>query len=132
MRMRRPRSSKGRISSCKERRPTIKFDKEMLCKIYRHKKVYIYIHISGVKISTLTQEINFFRLMQAANTGAGLGLATPFTTAALCLFFLEKDCVYLDAERLYDHIKSETFQRRANSVSAPGASQTSAEKILCL
>ncbi len=25
---------------------------------------------------------------------------------SLCLFFLEKDCVYLDAEPLYDHIKT--------------------------
>ncbi len=28
----------------------------------------------------------------------------------LGLFFLEKDCIYLDAEHLYNHIKRETFQ----------------------
>ncbi len=31
----------------------------------------------------------------------------------LCLFFLEKGCVYLDAEHLYDHIKQEMFQKHA-------------------
>ncbi len=56
----------------------------------------------------------------AINAGAGLGLDTPFTTAASVSLFLEKDCVYLDPERIYDHIKRETLQ-----------SQTSVEKILC-
>ncbi len=37
----------------------------------------------------------------------------PIHNCCLWLFFLEKDCVYLDAERLYDHIKWETFQTRA-------------------
>ncbi len=78
----------------------------------------MYIYISGVKISALTQEINFFqinalKIFNAINAGAGLGLATTFTTAASCLFFIEKDCIYLDAERLYDHIKRETFQTHA-------------------
>ncbi len=49
------------------------------------------------------------QIFKAINAGAGLGLATPFTTAA-CLFFLENDCVYLDAECLYDHINWEKFQ----------------------
>ncbi len=61
------------------------------------------------------QEITFFqinkiKIFNAINAGAGLGLATPFTTAASVSSFLEKDCVYLDAEHLYDHIKWETFQ----------------------
>ncbi len=46
----------------------------------------------------------------------------------LCLFILEKDCVYLDAEGLYNHIKRKTFQACSNFAAAPGASQTSAEK----
>ncbi len=58
-------------------------------------------------------QINALKIFYAINAGAGLGLATPFTTAASVSFFLEKDCVYLDAERLYDHIKRETFQTRA-------------------
>ncbi len=31
----------------------------------------------------------------------------PIHNCCLCLFFLEKDCIYLDAERLYDHNKQE-------------------------
>ncbi len=31
----------------------------------------------------------------------------------LCLFFIGKDFVYLDAKLLYDHIKRETFQAHA-------------------
>ncbi len=73
--------------------------------------IYIYIYISGVKISALTREINFFRLTHICRGGAGVG--HPIQNCCLCLFFLEKDCVYLDAERLYDHIKWETFQTRA-------------------
>ncbi len=69
----------------------------------------ICVFISGVNFFF---QINALKIFNAINAGAGLGLATPFTTAA-SLFFLEKDCVYLDAERLYDHIKWETFQTRA-------------------
>ncbi len=77
----------------------------------------LYIYISGVKISLLKKEIIFFRLniFNAINFGAGLGLATLFTTAASVSFFLENDCVYLDAERLHDHIKRETFQIDASN-----------------
>ncbi len=50
----------------------------------------------------------------------------PIHNCCLCLFFLEMYCVYLDAERLDDHIKWEMFQMRT-----PGASQTSAEKRQC-
>ncbi len=59
-------------------------------RVYVH--IYIYIYISGVKISALTREINFFRLkiFNAINAGAGLGLATPFTTAASVSFFLKR------------------------------------------
>ncbi len=32
----------------------------------------------------------------------------------LCLFILEKDCVYLDAEGLYNYIKRKTFQACSN------------------
>ncbi len=45
--------------------------------------------------------------MYAVNAGAGLGLATPFKTAASAF------CRGLFADRLYDHIKRETFQTRA-------------------
>ncbi len=56
----------------------------------------------------------------------------PIHNCCLRLFFLEKDCVYLDAERLYDHIKREMFQTaRSNSASATGTSQTNTEKTLC-
>ncbi len=56
--------------------------------------------MSGVKINALTQEIHFFqinelKIFNAINAGAGLVLATPFTTAASVSFFLEMDCVYL-------------------------------------
>ncbi len=57
--------------------------------------------------------LNALKIFNAINAGAGLGLATPFTTAASVSFFREKDCVYLDAESLYDHIKRETFQMHA-------------------
>ncbi len=57
-------------------------------------------------------QINALKIFNAINAGAGLGLATPLSTAASISFFLEKDWVYLDAERLYDHIKREKFQMR--------------------
>ncbi len=55
----------------------------------------MYIYISGVKISALTQEINFFqinalKIFNAINAGAGLGLATTFTTAASVSFLLKR------------------------------------------
>ncbi len=71
-------------------------------------------------------KINMLKIFNAINAGAGLDLAIPFTNCCICLFFLEKDCVYLDAERLYDHIKWETFQPRAlTSAMRHGVSQTS-------
>ncbi len=57
-------------------------------------------------------QINTLKIFNAVNAGAGLGLATPFTTAASVSFFLKR-IVYVDADRLYDHIKRETFQTRA-------------------
>ncbi len=55
----------------------------------------IYIYISGVKISELKQEIIFsqikvLKIFNAINAGAGLGLATPFATAASVSFFLKR------------------------------------------
>ncbi len=64
------------------------------------------MYISAVKISVLT-------IFNAVNRGAELGLASPLTTAASVSFFLDKNCIYLDAERLYVHIKQETFQMHA-------------------
>ncbi len=52
------------------------------------------------------------KIFNAVNAGVELRLATPLTTAA-SLFFLEKNCIYLDAELFYDHIKQETFQMHA-------------------
>ncbi len=74
----------------------------------------VYYYVLVVVVSKLDAGDDFFQInaLKIFNAGAGLGLATPFTTAA-SPFFLEKDCVYLDAERLYDHIKRETFQTRA-------------------
>lgn len=48
-----------------------------------------YIIISAVKISTLTQVINFSRLtvLKIFNTGAGLGFATPLTAAAFVFIY---------------------------------------------
>ncbi len=83
--------------------------------IFHNNTVFIvYILISAVKISMLMQAITFssltvLNIFDAVNTGAELRLATPLTNAA-SVFFLDKDCVYLDVERLYDHIKQETFQ----------------------
>ncbi len=63
--------------------------------------IYVYIYISGVKISALTQAINFFsltKIFNAINTGAELGLATPLTTAVSVTFSLEKKWIYSVAE----------------------------------
>ncbi len=43
----------------------------------------------------------------------GPSVGHPTHKCFLRLFFFLKDCVYLDAERLYDHIKRETFQTRS-------------------
>ncbi len=42
-------------------------------------------------------QMNALKIFNAINAGAGLGLATPLSTAASISFFLEKDWVYLDA-----------------------------------
>ncbi len=79
----------------------------------------VYIYISGVKISALTREINFFqinalKIFNAVNAGAGLGLATPFTTAASVSFSWKGLCLFR-CRTSFDHIniKRETFQTRA-------------------
>ncbi len=88
-----------------------------------------YNHISAVKIRVLTQTINFSSLT-VLKTGVELGLPTPLTTADSVSFFLDKDCVYLDAERLYEHIKQQFFQTHAPLHQArPGACQTCAETV---
>ncbi len=76
-----------------------------------------YVSFSAVKISALTQDINFsslrvLKIFNAGNAGMGLGLATPLNCCFCLFFFLENNCVYLDAERLYEHIKQATFQMR--------------------
>ncbi len=78
------------------------------------------------------QAINFssltaLKIFNAFNTGAEQGLATPVTTAASVSF--DKNCVYLDAERLYEHIKQETFQTCTPLPLAPGTSQMHAEIV---
>ncbi len=60
--------------------------------------IYIYIYIY-VKICVLTQAINVFsltalKIFNTINAEAGLGLATPFTTADSVSFFLDKKCIY--------------------------------------
>ncbi len=72
------------------------------------------MQISAVKISTLTQPIisfqfNALKIFNAINAGAGLRLATSFTTAVSVTFSLDKKCIYSVVERIYDHIKPETF-----------------------
>ncbi len=57
----------------------------------------------------LISSIMALKIFNAVNTGAGLRLATPLTTAA-SVSFSEKNHVYLNAEHLCDHIKWETFQ----------------------
>ncbi len=39
-----------------------------------------------------------------------LELTTPLTISASASFFLDKKCIYLVAEHLYDRIKQETLQ----------------------
>ncbi len=47
----------------------------------------------------------------------------------LSLFFLDKNCIYLDAECIYDHIKQTFLDAHSSFASAPGESQTSAEMV---
>ncbi len=56
----------------------------------------------------------------------------PIHNCCLGLFFTEKDCVYLDAERLYDHIKWETFQTRALTPPPRQTRVTRAHKRYCV
>ncbi len=67
----------------------------------------IFLITSAVKISTLTHVIYFssltaLKIFHAINAGAELGSSTQLTTAASVSFFLDKNCVYLNAERLFD------------------------------
>ncbi len=75
------------------------------------------LYISAVKISALTQAINFLlfnkKLFNAINTGAEPRVGHPTYNCCFCLFFIDKKCIYSVAERLYDHINPETFQTRA-------------------
>ncbi len=70
---------------------------------------FVPISIGTVKISVLMQAINFSSLTAYILHGVGLGLATPLLSS---FFFLDKKCIYLVIECLYNHIKQETFQTR--------------------
>ncbi len=64
----------------------------------------------------LTQAIHFsiltmLKILNTVNAEADLGLATSLTTITSVYFFLDKNCIYLDSERLNDHINQDTFQR---------------------
>ncbi len=72
----------------------------------------IYIYISGINISALMQEI--------------IGCRFCFH-----FFFLENYYVYLDAERLYDQIKQETFQIRTLISPPRQARAKQAQGIYC-
>ncbi len=69
----------------------------------------------------LTQAIHFSSLMalqifNTVNAKADLGLATPLTTAAsVSFFFLVKNCIHLDPECLYNHIKQEPLHTHSTS-----------------
>ncbi len=105
-----------------------------LIKIFYGVLIYIYIYICvcvcGGKISACDSffQFNALKIFYAINAGAGLGLATPLTTAVSVTISLDKKCIYSVAERLYDHIKRETFQMHAP---ASQTSQTSAQTVLC-
>ncbi len=58
---------------------------------------YIYI------IYICTPTIHIYR-------SGGARVGHPIHNSCLCLFFLERDCIYLDADCLDDHIKRKTFQ----------------------
>ncbi len=79
-----------------------------------NKYIYICMHTSAVKISSLTHAMNFSSLMaiKIFNGGylAGLGLASPFTTTAFVSFSWQKMRLFRRAECLYDHIKWEIIQ----------------------
>ncbi len=96
----------------------------------------LYIYISAVKISALTQAINFFSLtrlnyLTLLTQGRGLGLATPLITANSVTFFLDKKCIYSVTERLYEHIKQETFQTCAPASLQHQARVKRARKLYC-
>ncbi len=95
--------------------------------------IYIYIYISAVKISALTQVIRFFfsvlsrqKYSTPLTQGRSLGLATQLITANSVSFFLDKKCIYSVAERIYEHIKQDTFQTRAAA-----SFQRQVETVLC-
>ncbi len=80
---------------------------------------YVYIHthtdrqrhthtLYAVKISAQTS----LKVLNIFNAGAGLVLVTLITTAASVSFIFDNNCVYIDTECLYDHIKRETFPIR--------------------
>ncbi len=56
---------------------------------------------------------NAYKIFYKINAGAGLGLATPLTTAVSVIFSLDNECIYSVAEHLSDHIKPEMYQTRA-------------------
>ncbi len=58
-------------------------------------------------------QFNALKIFNAINAGAGLGLATPLTTAVFVTISLKKKCIYSVAERLYEQIKQEMFQMHA-------------------
>ncbi len=56
-----------------------------------------------------------------------LQTSTPLTTATSVSFFLTKLHLFRRAERLYDHIKRETFRCTLHFALVPGTSQKSSE-----
>ncbi len=52
------------------------------------------------------------KIFNAVNAGVGAWVGHPTHNFWCCLGFLDKNCTYLDAESLYEHIKQETFQTR--------------------
>ncbi len=61
----------------------------------------------------------------------GARVGHPFTTAASVSFFLEKNCLFRCRTSLWPHQMGYVSDTCSYFISAPGASQTSAEKILC-
>ncbi len=90
-------------------------NKKLYKKIIIQKKNIYYIIFSAVEICALTQVIHFFQFnaLKIFNAGAGLGLATPLTTAVFVTISLKKKCIYSVAERLYEQINREMFQMHA-------------------
>ncbi len=68
------------------------------------------------------------KIFNAINAGAGLGLATPFTTAA-SVFFLERIVLFRCRTSLWPHQTGDVSDAW-NVTSAPGTSHGT-EKILC-